>query len=373
MSVILSSCMGLGKRSSASDTQSPGNETEQSEHAIGQHWIGRYSCYISPDITMEEASNGGVGYDFEIRDSIVSFTAEGYQTSFECECSLQEGRDQLLLLYKKTTESITPVPFQNEGDTVALIICEQGKYYVQSPVIPDAEWIYNKKILLEKKLIDTLEKSDNDWITAITYWNENFKYGSETDDLDCWANAIDEAEFLAALRKYKNIQIDSTVQLPITNKGSYSVLLENGQTKELFNSYEQSDDYCTYQYKGYLAQMNCYVFEYEGFEWEGVAYVSKMNGDEYLFRNEAFFSLNQMNSYCVDAVTECEAGNRAGIIKVFQTSRGEIKFMFGLWSNKIFPQTVCWQDSTTLCMKAIQEENGADQTYYYKIHLDQIQ
>lgn len=100
--------------------------------------------------------------------------------------------------------------------------------------------------------------------------------------------------------------------------------------------------------------MNCYVFEYEGLEWEGISYVSKANGEEYGLRTQALFSLNQ-NCYCVDACTELE-GERAGIIKVFQVSGGEFKFMFGLWSDKIFPQTVCWKDNTTLYVKALRSD-----------------
>jgi hypothetical protein len=80
----------------------------------------------------------------------------------------------------------------------------------------------------------------------------------------------------------------------------------------LSDCYEQSDAYRKYLYKGYLAEMNCYVFEYEGLEWEGISYVSKANGEEYGLRTQALFSLNQ-NCYCVDACTELE-GERAGII-----------------------------------------------------------
>ena len=265
---------------------------------------------------------------------------------------------------------VNAVPFKNEGDTVALITCEQGKYYVQSPVIPITGWGYNQKILLEKEPVNTSEESDHDSIPEITYWHEDFEYGTEEDHLDRWVIPIDEAEFLAASANYKNIQPDSTVQLP-TDQGSYSVSLENGHTKVLSDCYEQSDAYRKYLYKGYLAEMNCYVFEYEGLEWEGISYVSKANGEEYGLRTQALFSLNQ-NCYCVDACTELE-GERAGIIKVFQVSGGKFKFMFGLWSDKIFPQTVCWKDNTTLYVKALREENGADQTYYYKIPLDQVQ
>lgn len=367
---ILSGCTSLGKQSPASDAQSPGSETEQLEQSISQHWIGRYSLYISTETIMEDASNIGVSYNFEIRDSTVSFTAAGYQIFFECECSWKEDRDQLILFYKKAIEAVTPIPFQNVNDTVALITCEQGKYYVQSPIITDAEWGINKKMLLEKGSIDISEEDDNDCMPKITYWHENFEYGDEDDCLDRWAIAIDEADFLAALAKYQNQQIDSTVQIP-ASKGKYSIPLENGDTKVLFDSYEQSDDYCKYHYKGYLAQINCYVFEYEGFEWEGVSYFSKANGEEYWFRNEGLFSPNSNNCYCVDACTEFE-GERAGFIKVYQVSYDEFQFMFGLWSDKIFPQAVCWQDNTTLYMKALREENGADQTYYYKISLDQV-
>lgn len=369
--ILLSGYINFGKRSSTPKTQSPGNETEQSEHAISQHWIGSYSLYIlSGGTIQEDASNIGVGYDFEIQDSMVSFTAAGFQTFFVCECSVREGKDRLLLLYKRKIEETTTVPFKNEGDTVALITCEQGKYYVQSPVIPITGWVYNQKILLEKEPVNTSEESDHDSIPEITYWHEDFEYGTEEDHLDRWVIPIDEAEFLAASANYKNIQPDSTVQLP-TDQGSYSVSLENGHTKVLSDCYEQSDAYRKYLYKGYLAEMNCYVFEYEGLEWEGISYVSKANGEEYGLRTQALFSLNQ-NCYCVDACTELE-GERAGIIKVFQVSGGEFKFMFGLWSDKIFPQTVCWKDNITLYVKALREENGADQTYYYKIPLDQVQ
>lgn len=369
--VILSGCMDSGKQSSAPKPQPADSKTEESKHAISQHWIGSYSLYILPGETIQEdASNIGVGYDFEIQDSMVTFTAAGFQTFFVCECSVREGKDQLLLLYKRKIEETTTLPFKNEGDTVALITCEQGKYYVQSPVIPVTGWVYNQKILLEKEPVNTSEESDHDSIPEITYWHEDFEYGTEEDHLDPWAIPIDEAEFLAASANYKNIQPDSTVQLP-TDQGSYSVSLENGHTKVLSDCYEQSDAYRKYLYKGYLAEMNCYVFEYEGLEWEGISYVSKANGEEYSLRTQALFSLNQ-NCYCVDACTESE-DERAGIIKVFQVSGGEFKFMFGLWSDKIFPQTVCWKDNTTLYMKALREENGADRTYYYKIPLNQVQ
>lgn len=89
--VLLSGCMDIGKRASVSATQSSGSESQQSEHALSQHWIGRYSLYVKPEAIMDDASNIGVGYGFEIRDSIVSFVADGFQTYFECECSLQEG------------------------------------------------------------------------------------------------------------------------------------------------------------------------------------------------------------------------------------------------------------------------------------------
>lgn len=368
--VLLSGCMDIGKRASVSATQSSGSESQQSEHALSQHWIGRYSLYVKPEAIMDDASNIGVGYGFEIRDSIVSFVADGFQTYFECECSLQEGRDQLILFYKKTTECATPVPFQNVGDTVAVITCEQGKYYMQSPVVPDAEWAYNKKFLLEKTSLDTSGEPDDDSIPKITYWHENFEYGNEDDCLDRWVSAIDEAEFSAALTNYKNMQIDSTVQLSVTKEG-YVVPLENGNSRILFDNYEQSDGRCIYQYKGYLAQINCYVFEYEGFEWEGLAYIPEADGKECLFQTEALFSPDHKNCYCIDATTE-SGDERIGVIKVFQISPVRIEFMFGLWSDKIFPQTVCWQDNTTLYMKALREEDGADEIHYYKISLDQV-
>ena len=97
--ILLSGCINFGKRSSTPKTQSPGNETEQSEHAISQHWIGSYSLYIlSGETIQEDASNIGVGYDFEIQDSMVSFKPEGLQTFFECESSVRESQDKLFLL-----------------------------------------------------------------------------------------------------------------------------------------------------------------------------------------------------------------------------------------------------------------------------------
>lgn len=370
--VLLSGCIGLGKQSSVMEAQSSDSEAIKSGHVIGQHWIGRYSLYVqSPEVIMEDASSIGIGYDFEIQDSVVSFEAAGFQKYFVCECLLQEEQDRLLLFYKKTIDGWTPASLKNECDTVALIICEQGKYYVQSPIIPNTEWIYNQKMLLEKKPIEPSEEPETDRIPKITYWHENFEYGNEDDCLDTWAVAIDEADFLAALDSYKNMEIDSTVQLSTTAKGNYSLSLENGHTKVLSDTFEKSDDYSKYQYEGFLEPMNCYVFEYEGFEWEGIAYVSKANGEEYMFQNKALFSPNHENGYCIDVGTDFE-GERAGIVQVFWTLGGEFKFMFGLWSNKIFPQTVCWQDNTTLYMQALREVNGTDRTYYYKIALDQI-
>lgn len=101
---------------------------------------------------------------------------------------------------------------------------------MQSPVIPITGWVYNQKILLEKEPVNTSEESDHDSIPEITYWHEDFEYGTEEDHLDRWVIPIDEAEFLAASANYKNIQPDSTVQLP-TDQGSYSVSLEMGTQK----------------------------------------------------------------------------------------------------------------------------------------------
>lgn len=144
--IILFSCIASGRPSSSNDL----NKIEFFQQSVEKHWIGGYSLSaVYGD--LDEFSKIGIYYYFEIGEKTATITAEGYQTSFECECTLKEEKDRLLLLYKRTIESSTNVPIENVGDTLAIITCGKSGYYVQSPIIADTTWKYNTKLLLTKE------------------------------------------------------------------------------------------------------------------------------------------------------------------------------------------------------------------------------
>lgn len=144
---------GLGKASSANAIPSDSGKVEIPRQAVSRHWAGAYSLSVVYG-ELDEFSKMGIYYYFNIRENTASVTAEGYRTSFECKCTLKEGKDRLVLLYKQTVESLTDVPVKNEGDTVAILTREQNNYYVQSPVIADTDWNYNTRLPLTKETSD---------------------------------------------------------------------------------------------------------------------------------------------------------------------------------------------------------------------------
>ncbi len=120
------------------------------DKAVSRLWKGAYSLSVGYG-ELDEFSKMEIYYYFDIRENAAFVTAEGYRTSFECECTVKEEKNRLALLYKRTVESLTDVPVKNEGDTVAILTHEQNDYYVQSPVIADADWNYNTRLPLTKE------------------------------------------------------------------------------------------------------------------------------------------------------------------------------------------------------------------------------
>lgn len=120
------------------------------DKAVSRHWAGAYSLSVGYG-ESNEFSKMEIYYYFDIREHTASVTAEGYRTSFECECTVKEEENRLALLYRRTVESLTDVPVKNEGDTVAILVREQNNYYVQSPVIADSAWNYNTRLPLTKE------------------------------------------------------------------------------------------------------------------------------------------------------------------------------------------------------------------------------
>ncbi|WP_455593505.1 DUF5991 domain-containing protein [Bacteroides sp.] len=151
--IILFSCVGLGRALPLSDASNCSDTLEASKQKKEQYWNGSYILSIVYG-DLDEFSKMGIYYYFDINNTTASITAEGYQTSFEFECTLKEEKDWLLLLYKKTIEASTYVPLEKEGDTIAVITKKQSKYYIQSPIIADTAWNYNVKLLLEKEKTD---------------------------------------------------------------------------------------------------------------------------------------------------------------------------------------------------------------------------
>lgn len=147
--LLVSGCKGTGKSSSNNDVQ----EGAVLQQTIEQHWNGTYSLSVNYG-DLDEFSSMAKYYSFKVNEKESSIIAEGYKTSFECECTLKEETDKLFLLYKRTIESSTGVPMKNEGDTIGVILFEQGKYYIQSPIIADTTWNYNTKLLLKKEVPD---------------------------------------------------------------------------------------------------------------------------------------------------------------------------------------------------------------------------
>lgn len=148
--VILFSCICSGRVLLFSGDSKYSDTLEVSNQKIAQYWNGAYTLSIVYG-DLDEFSKMGIYYYFNINDTTSSITAEGYQTSFECECTLSEEKGGLLLLYKRTIEASTHVPVEKEGDTIAVITKERSKYYIQSPIIADTAWNYNAKLLLEKE------------------------------------------------------------------------------------------------------------------------------------------------------------------------------------------------------------------------------
>jgi len=115
---------------------------------IDTHWFGHYT--LSMDYgKLDEFSSMFISYDIVINQDSCIFSGVGYQTYFTYLCRVQENKDELYLIYLNTIDGDG---FTNHSDmgTIATIIKSGQQYYIESTIIADKNWEYNKKILLDK-------------------------------------------------------------------------------------------------------------------------------------------------------------------------------------------------------------------------------
>lgn len=127
----------------------PQKSAKISETTLHQQWKGNYS--ISHDFgKLDEYSEMTLDYGLSITKDSCTFWGHGYKTYFTDVCSITENEKQIIVKYIRQIEG----DLMNNHppiDTLAVVFRKNGKYYLQSEVVPSKDWQYNTPILLKKK------------------------------------------------------------------------------------------------------------------------------------------------------------------------------------------------------------------------------
>jgi len=116
---------------------------------ISEHWFGSYNIYIEYG-KLDEFSSVFIDYDVDIYKDSCEFSGMGYKTSFADLCKTVENQNELHIIYQKTIDG-DGFTNHSKTDTLATLIKNGQKYYIKSSIIADKDWVYNKKLPLDKR------------------------------------------------------------------------------------------------------------------------------------------------------------------------------------------------------------------------------
>lgn len=127
----------------------PKGSINTSENTLHEQWKGSYS--ISHDFgKLDENAEMTLDYDFTITKGSCTFGGLGYKTFFTDVCSITGDEQQIIVRYIKEIEG-NPMTNHSPIDTLAVVFRKNGKYFLQSKIVPNNHWQYNTPILLKKK------------------------------------------------------------------------------------------------------------------------------------------------------------------------------------------------------------------------------
>ncbi len=127
----------------------PEEYSKDSGALLHEQWKGDYS--ISHDFgKLDEYSEMTLDYGLAITKDSCTFWGHGYKTYFTDVCSISGNEKQIIVKYIKQIEG----DLMNNHppiDTLAVVFRKNGKYYLQSELVPSKDWQYNTPILIKKK------------------------------------------------------------------------------------------------------------------------------------------------------------------------------------------------------------------------------
>lgn len=112
-------------------------------------WKGDYS--ISHDFgKLDEYSEMTLDYGLIITKDSCTFWGHGYKTYFTDVCSIAGNEKQIVVKYIKQIEG-DPMSNHAPTDTLVVVYRKDGKYFLQSKVVPNKHWQYDTPIPVKKK------------------------------------------------------------------------------------------------------------------------------------------------------------------------------------------------------------------------------
>jgi hypothetical protein len=116
---------------------------------INDYWFGNYDILITYG-PLDEFSAMFIDYNVAVYQDSCAFSGMGYRTFFTDLCKAVENKNALHLIYMRTVDGDGFTDHSNM-DTLATLIQEGQRYYIKSSIIADTDWVYNKKLLLNKE------------------------------------------------------------------------------------------------------------------------------------------------------------------------------------------------------------------------------
>lgn len=127
----------------------PEGSSKDSGIPLHTQWKGDYS--ISHDFgKLDEFSEMTLDYALTITKDSCTFWGLGYKTYFTDVCSITGDEKQIIVKYIRHTEGDL-MSNHPPADTLAVVFRKNGKYYLQSKIVPNKQWQYNTPIRVKKK------------------------------------------------------------------------------------------------------------------------------------------------------------------------------------------------------------------------------
>ena len=195
---------------------------------------------------------------------------------------------------------------------------------------------------------------------AIDYF-ENPKFRIED-----YVEEVNFEIFMANMRN--NMNFDPTIKISM-EENRYIIALENNSNIILENIEFTigSDEMMEYRFKGFIAEINAYLFNIESFFGWGYKLISKKDGKTIFLRDKPIFS--PTFTYLVTIRFDGEGGF-LGSMEFFKCDFEQTHLLFGLWSYSIFPIKGYWKSDYELYIKAYYKTPFDDSKIkYYRLFI----